>query len=126
VPDISGGGAARPYAERRPWGYVALRPGDLVQIDTTPGEVRPSLRLVHFTSRDVVTRENVLAVATRTTSAATTQMLRDAFGRFGLRVRAIQVDRGVESKATFETPCAELRIQLFVLVQVQIDPTTPQ
>lgn len=39
---------ARPFAQRRPWGLVAHQPGDLVQIDTTPIEVLPGLRRVHF------------------------------------------------------------------------------
>ena len=50
-----------------------------------------------------------------TTSAAATQMLQEAFGRFGFRVRAIQIEGGSEFKATFEAACAELRIQLFML-----------
>ena len=106
---------ARPYAQRFPWGFVPQRPGDLVEIDTTPVEVRPGLRRIHFTARDVISRKDVLAVATRTTSAAATHMLRQAFGRFGFRVRAIQIDGGSEFKASFEAACAELRIKLFVL-----------
>jgi len=42
-------------------------------------------------------------------------MLQEAFGRFGFRVRAIQIEGGSEFKATFEAACAELRIQLFML-----------
>jgi len=106
---------ARPYAQRLPWGYVPTRPGDLVEVDTPPVEVRPGLRRVHFTARDVISRKDVLAVSTRTSSAAATQMLREAFRRFGFPVRAIQIDGGSEFKATFEAACAELRIKLFVL-----------
>lgn len=106
---------ARPYAHRRPWGDQPERPGDLVEIDTTPVAVSPKVRRIHFTARDVVSRKDVLAVATRPTSAAATQMLREAFGRFGFPVRAIQIDGGSEFKATFETACAELGIKLFVL-----------
>jgi putative transposase len=106
---------ARPHAQRLPWGYAPQRPGDLVEIDTTRVVVSPKIRRIHFTARDVVSRKDVLAVATRPTSAAATQMLRDAFGRFGFPVRAIQIDGGSEFKATFETACAELGIQLFVL-----------
>ena len=106
---------ARPYAQRLPWGYTPQRPGDLVEIDTTPVEVRPGLRRIHFTARDVVSRKDVLAVFPRTTSAAAAQMLREAFGRFGFRVRALQIDGGSEFKATFEAACAELQIKLFVL-----------
>ena len=106
---------ARPYAQRLPWGYRPERPGDLVEIDTTPITVGPKLRRIHFTARDVVSRKDVLAVATRPTSGAATRMLREAFGRFGFPVRAIQIDGGSEFKATFEAACAALRIKLFVL-----------
>jgi transposase InsO family protein len=106
---------ARPYAQRFPWGYVPRRPGDLVEIDTTPVVVSPKVRRVHFTARDVVSRKDVLAVANRPTSAAASRVLREAFERFGFPVRAIQIDGGSEFKATFEATCAELGIKLFVL-----------
>lgn len=57
----------------------------------------------------------MLAVANRPTSAAAARMLREAFGRFGFPVRAIQIDGGSEFKATFEAACADLGIKLFVL-----------
>lgn len=106
---------ARPYARRLPWGYVARAPGDLVQIDTTPIEVQPGLRRIHFTAEDVVSRKDVLAAYHRTTSHAAETMLREAFGRFGFPVRVIQIDGGSEFKATFETACQALGIRLYVL-----------
>jgi len=106
---------ARPYAQRRPWGYVAAAPGDLVQLDTTPIEVLPGVRRIHFTVRDVVSRKDVLAVASRMTSTAAARMLQQAFGRFGFPVRAIQIDGGSEFKAAFEAACQHLGITLFVL-----------
>jgi putative transposase len=106
---------ARPYAKRLPWGYTPAQPGDLVQIDATPIEVLPGLRRVHFTARDVVSRKDVLAAHKRLTSRAAERVLRDAFGRFGFPVRAVQIDGGSEFKATFETACAELGLALFVL-----------
>lgn len=112
---------ARPYAQRLPWGYAAEGPGDLVEIDATPIEVLPGLRRIHFTARDVVSRKDVLVAYSRQTSQASAQVLREAFGRFGFPVRAIQIDGGSEFKATFEAACAELRIKLFVL-----PPRSPQ
>lgn len=106
---------ARPYAQRLPWGYAPEVPGDLVEIDATPIEVLPGLRRIHFTARDVVSRKDVLVAYSRQTSQASAQVLREAFGRFGFPVRAIQIDGGSEFKATFEAACAELRINLFVL-----------
>lgn len=84
-------------------------------MDTTPIEVLPGLRRIHFTARDVVSRKDVLAVASRMTSSAAVRMLQQAFGRFGFPVRAIQIDGGSEFKAAFETACQDLGIHLFVL-----------
>jgi len=106
---------ARPYAQRLPWGYTPAQPGDLVEIDATPVEVLPGVRRIHFTARDVVSRKDVLAAYPRQTSQAAARVLREAFGRFGFPVRAVQIDGGSEFKATFEAACAELRIHLFVL-----------
>ena len=68
-------GRARPYAQRLAWGYSPQRPADLIEIDTTPVEVQPGLRRIHFTARDVVCCKDLLAVSPRTTSAAATQMV---------------------------------------------------
>lgn len=106
---------ARPYAQRLPWGYVPQAPGDLVEIDATPIEALPGRRRIHFTACDVVSRKDVLAAHLRLTSQAAERVLREAFGRFGFPVRAIQIDGGSEFKATFEAACRELRIKLFVL-----------
>lgn len=106
---------ARPYAQRLPWGYVPQAPGDLVAIDATPVEVLPGERRIHFTACDVVSRKDVLAAYERQTSHSATRVLREAFGRFGFPVRAIQIDGGSEFKATFEQACQELGIRLYVL-----------
>lgn len=106
---------ARPYAQRLPWGFVPHAPGDLVAIDTTPVEVLPGWRRIHFTARDVVSRKDVLMAHPRLTSHAATRVLREAFGRFGFPIRAIQIDGGSEFKAAFEAACQELGIRLYVL-----------
>jgi len=105
----------RRYAQRKPWEYAVRAPGDLVQIDTTPIEVRPGLRRVHFTARDVVSRADVLAAHDRGSSRAAERVLREAFPRFGFPVRAIQIDGGSEFKAVFEAACERMGIRLFVL-----------
>ena len=64
--------AVRPAARV---GVLAPAPGDLIEIDTTPVEVQPGLRRIHFTARDVVCCKDLLAVSPRTTSAAATQMV---------------------------------------------------
>jgi transposase len=44
----------RPHAVRKPAGFVAARPGDLVQVDTLDVRPLPGLVLKQFTARDVV------------------------------------------------------------------------
>lgn len=105
----------RSYAQRKPWGYVARVPGDLVQIDTTPITVRPGVRRVHFTARDVVSRKDILAAYGEGSSRAAERFLREELPRVAFPVRAIQIDGGSEFKARFEAACHALRIQLFVL-----------
>lgn len=105
----------RPHARRKPWDYIPHAPGDLVQIDTTPIEVRPGLRRVHFTAADVVSRKVVVMAQDRATSRAAERVLAVVLERLGFPVRALQIDGGSEFKAIFETTCADLRIPLFVL-----------
>lgn len=107
--------APRPYARRKPWSYIPQRPGDLVELDSTPIEVIPGLSRIHFTARDVVSRKDVLAVHDRRTSRMAELVLTEDFPRFGFPVRAIQIDGGSEFKAAFEQECAARGIVLFVL-----------
>lgn len=105
----------RPYAQRKPRGYTPQRPGDLVQVDTTPIEVRPGLRRVHFSARDVISRKDVLAVRGKGSSKTAESVLREDFQRFGFAVRAIQIDGGSEFRGEFETACQAMGIALYVL-----------
>jgi len=105
----------RPHARRKPWDYRPQQPGDLVAIDSTPIEVRPGLRRVHFTVRDVVSRKDVLVAHGRATSWAARDVLQVALNRMGFPIRAIQIDGGSEFKALFEAACQTLRLPLYVL-----------
>lgn len=105
----------RRYAQRKPWAYVPRQPGDLVELDSTPVEVRPGLRRVHFTACDVVSRKGVVAAHDRGSSRAAARVLHETFPRFGFPVRAIQIDGGAEFQAGFETACQALGIRVFVL-----------
>jgi transposase InsO family protein len=87
----------------------------LVQVDTTPIEVRPGLRRVHFSARDVISRKDVLAVRGKGSSKTAESVLREDFQRFGFAVRAIQIDGGSEFRGEFETACQALGIALYVL-----------
>jgi transposase InsO family protein len=105
----------RRYAQRLPWGYAAHRPGDLIQIDTTPITLYPGCQRVHFTARDVVSRKDVVAAYKNGNSAAAEHFLRQELPRMGLPIRVLQIDGGSEFKAKFERACQALRIALFVL-----------
>ena len=105
----------RPHAVRKPAGFVATRPGDLVEVDTldirpVPGEV-----FKQFTARDVVSRWDVLELRT-TASARSAVTILDALGaRMPFPVRALSVDNGSEFMAGFEQACAERGIALYTL-----------
>ena len=105
----------RPYAVRKPKEYQALKPGDIVQIDTLDVRPLPNLVLKHFTARHVVSRWDVLEVHTRATSALAAQFLGSLQQRSPFSIKAIQVDGGSEFQAAFEQACQDLGIKLFVL-----------
>ena len=105
----------RPYAVRKPKDYGVAFPGDLVQVDTLDLRPLPGVVLKQFTARDVVSRWDVLMVASRATAQAARRFL-DALGeRTPFPVRAIQVDGGSEFQAAFEEACQQRGIRLFVL-----------
>ena len=106
---------ARPYAIRKPQGYAVTAPGDLVQVDTMDLRLLPGVILKQFTSRDVVSRWDVLRVGTQATAAAATRFLEDLVARSPQPIRAIQVDGGSEFMAGFEQACQQRGIRLFVL-----------
>lgn len=105
----------RPYAVRKPWGLRVVAPGDLVQLDTLDVRPVPGVVLKQFTARDVVSRWDVLELASNATAAAATRMLGALEARMPFGVRAISVDGGSEFMAGFETACAERGIALYVL-----------
>lgn len=105
----------RPYAIRKPKGYVVAKPGDLVQVDTL--DLRPvaGVILKHFTARDVISRWDVLEIASRATAVTASRFLDSLQERMPFPVRAIQVDGGSEFQAEFERECRSRNILLFVL-----------
>lgn len=107
--------AARPYALRKPWGLRVTAPGDLVQLDTLDVRPLPGVVMKQFTARDVVSRWDVLELASNATATAATRMLEALAARMPFEVRAISVDGGSEFMAGFETACAERGIALYVL-----------
>jgi putative transposase len=104
-----------PYAVRRPWGLRVGHPGDLVELDTMDLRPVPGVVLQQFTARDVVSRWDVLGLASRATAVAATRMLDALAERMPFGVRAISVDGGSECMAGFEEACRARGITLHVL-----------
>ena len=106
----------RPYAVRKPKGYLVVEPGDLVQVDTLDVRPVPGIVLKHFTARDVVSRWDVVEAHTRATATTAAAGFLDALqARMPFPVRAIQVDGGSEFQAGFEQACQQRDILLFTL-----------
>ena len=106
---------ARPYAVRKPKGYEVTRPGDLVEIDTLDLRPLPGVLLKQFTSRDLVSRGDVLSVRSRATAGTAADFLATVQERMPFPVRAVQVDGGSEFMAEFEAACQQAGLRLFVL-----------
>jgi len=105
----------RPYAMRKPKDYRVVAPGDLVQVDTLDLRPLPGVVLKHFTARDVVSRWDVVMVASQATAHSATRFLDVLLERMPFTIRGIQVDGGSEFQATFEQACQQRGIRLFVL-----------
>jgi len=105
----------RPYAIRKPKGYLAKEPGDLVEVDTVDLRPVPGVILKHFTARDVVSKWDVLGLYSRATANTAAQFLDAILERTPNEVKALQVDGGSEFKADFEALCEERGLPLFVL-----------
>lgn len=104
----------RPYATRKPKEYLAVRPGDLVQLDTLDLRLGNS-SLKQFSAVDSISRWSVATVASNATARTARRALEAILERMPFAVRAIQVDGGSEFMAGFEEACKERGILLFVL-----------
>ncbi len=105
----------RPYGIRKPKDYRVEAPGDLVQLDTVDVRPEPGVVLKQFTTRDVVSRWDVLELAHRATATTAARLLDPILERIPFEVKAIQVDGGSEFMAEFEEECERRGIRLFVL-----------
>ena len=105
----------RPYAVRKPKGYLVVEPGNLVQLDTLDVRPVPCIVLKHFTARDVVSRWDVVEAHTRATATTAAGFLDALQAWMPFPVRAIQVDGGSEFQAGFEQACQQRDILLFTL-----------
>lgn len=105
----------RKYATRKPMDYQATKPGDLVELDTMDVRPLPGVVLKSFTSRDCVSRWDVLEIHAAATATNAKKFLESVLARNPFPIRAFQVDGGSEFKAEFEDACHQLDIPLFVL-----------
>lgn len=105
----------RQYAARKPKGYEAKLPGDIVQLDTMDVRPEPSIVLKQFTAVDVVSRWSVPTIASAATANLATTALEAIIARSPFPTRAIQVDGGSEFMAGFEDACRSKGILLFEL-----------
>ena len=105
----------RPHAVRKPAGFAAARPGDLVQVDTLDVRPLPGLVLKQFTARDVVSRWDVLELRTTASARSAVAILDALAARLPFPLRAISVDNGSEFMAEFEATCAARGIALLTL-----------
>jgi transposase InsO family protein len=105
----------RPHAVRKPKDFVAVAPGDLVQLDTLDVRPVPGQVFKQFTARDVVSRWDVLEIRTTASSRSATAILDALAVRMPFPVRALSVDNGSEFMAEFEQACAARGIALLTL-----------
>jgi transposase InsO family protein len=106
---------ARPYAVRKPKGFVPVHPGDLIQLDTVYLQPLPGYHLKQFTFVDAVSRWSVAFLAHDATSHSAKRAFAAALARFPFPVRAVQVDRGSEFMSVFEEDLRERGIPLYAL-----------
>lgn len=105
----------RPYAIRKPKGYVVSAPGDLVQVDTLDVAVVPGSRFKHLSLVDVVCRWHTAEIRHGATARTMRENLDAMRGRLPFALKAIQVDGGSEFRADFEVYCQQEGITLFTL-----------
>ena len=105
----------RQYATRKPKSYVAIAPGDIVQIDTMDVRPEPGVVLKQFATVDVVSRWSVPTIASNATAVLASRALEELIARTPFPIKAIQVDGGSEFMAEFEEACQQKGILLFEL-----------
>ncbi len=76
---------------------------------------RSTTVLKHFTSRDVISRWDVLEVHERATAKTAATFLTTLQARMPFPIRAIQSDGGSEFQVDFELACQQRGIRLFAL-----------
>ena len=112
---------ARRKLRNRPGPFASLNTGELsspgIWCRSTPRRFvcAGGMTLKHFSSRDVVSRWDVLEVHHRATSLAAAHFLDTLLDRVPFPIKALQVDGGSEFAAEFEEACQQKELPLFVL-----------
>jgi len=94
--------ARRPYTRRRPKGYEAKQPGDLVQADTITVPLGPGEMIKHFSAVHLATRFSLAEVHPRATVNLAAAFLTEFVTRSPFPIRTVQVDGGSELMAESE------------------------
>jgi transposase InsO family protein len=114
-----GHSSRRPHAVRKPRGYTAQVPGDLVQIDTLDVAVAHGTRFLQLSLVDTISRWTAAEVRRGKAALTMRESLQRMEKRLPFALTAIQIDGGSEFKAEFEAEfeayCQDRGIRLFVL-----------
>ena len=100
---------------RKPEGFTAHTPGDLVQVDTMDIRPVPGMIRKQFTARDIVSKWDTLHVFGHATALLAAKFLDMLLVQTPFSIRAIQIDGGSEFKGAFEEACRVRGIILYVL-----------
>jgi transposase InsO family protein len=104
----------RNLRKRRPKGFTASAPGELVQIDTKHLNLPWSEKRFHFEAIDLATRMKVSGIATTGSSRSAETFLAHALSNFPFPVSAVQTDNGSEYAHLFEQACETAGIEHYL------------
>lgn len=105
----------RAWGIRKPEGFTAHVPGDLVQVDTMDIRPVPGMIRKQFTARDIISKWDILHVFGHATALLAAKFLDMLIEQIPFSIRAIQIDGGSEFKGAFEEACKQRGIILYVL-----------
>lgn len=105
----------RAWGVRKPEGFKAYIPGDLVQVDTMDIRPVPGVVRKQFTARDIISKWDTLHVFGNATALLAAKFLDMLMESSPFSIKAIQIDGGSEFKGAFEEACRQRGIALYVL-----------
>lgn len=105
----------RSWAIKKPEGFEAHIPGDLVQVDTLDVRPIPGVVRKQFTARDIISKWDTIRIFGGATSLLASKFLGMMIESSPYQIKAIQIDGGSEFKGAFEEACRQRGITLYVL-----------